>query len=857
MKSKKKLFTLVWIKKTRHFREEGEEVKIKPEWESGKSKSLEGGVQVGPAGGGKHNPSNQPDFSSPLHLNAKNTGKQVPNEGEEPQNGSSPFFTSSPSEPPFLLALGPAQYPFRRWEPAFGRVIIGPFALDTETTPIDEKRPAHIPVLVLGMAFDGRQGWFILAEDMPAFLASHPANSLIFHNAAFDLAVLQATHDRLGLDLDIYARVEAGKVADTMILARLLSLGTVGHSARRQCSLDYCARQYLSLPLPKDLQTPGGESVRLTFSRYLGKPLEAFPAQYLQYAAGDPVATWLLFGHLKPRMDEIEALAPRAYGYAGETWLEEQRKKHGPGTHHIQLRASIALDRVSRTGVFIDQARREEKLATLEQIVTETHRTLALAGLPVEGAGKTSALVKRIERLAKEHQRAGEPLPLIYTETGQIATNEEQLKELAAYDPVLDVLLKHRQAAKLLSTYAKKMLPGKRVHGNFEFLMNTGRTSCNGGKKDVGGFNLQNLPKERAATENHATTIRGCFVPAPGNVFVVLDYKTIELVTLGWAWKHQLGFGGSLHDIIAGGGDMHRLIAAHVLGKAPEDVTDDERNAAKPVSLGRPGGLGRKTIQKQAKNDYGVELSEEQVRERMQAYENLCPELTKHLSERVNAGLEIARALGLTPAAYNAASGKPRLFPKPEDELPAGWLGGMLLKVLESPTPTTSPLADAGKQPRPYSAAEKEFFWQAAARLPTDELDEKVRDALRERKPSKKLRDAVGRLYGREPVITATGRLWANASYCACRNGIMQGLAADGAIYALWKLSRAGYTIVNFIHDEVICEVPEDEHLATKIADIERLMIAGMHEVVPGANVRVETSVRRSFSKTDVVKKTA
>ncbi len=770
-----------------------------------------------------------------------------------PQNGTSPCFTSSPSEPAFLLTLGTGQYPFRRWLPALGRVITGPFALDTETTLIDEKRPAHIPLLVLGMAFDGRQGWFILAEDMPAFLASHPANSLVFHNAAFDLAVIQATHDNRELDSDIYARAEAGKVADTMILARLLSLGTVGHSARSQCSLDYCAGHYLSLPLPKDLQTPGGESVRLTFGRYLGKPLEAFPTQYLQYAAGDPVATWLLFQHLKTRLPNIKTAATKAYGYAGDKWLDQQWKKHGPGTHDIQLRASITLDKISRTGVFIDQSRREEKLAALEQIVAEAGRTLALAGLPVEGAGKKSALVKRIERLAKEHQRAGEPLPLIYTETGQIATSEEQLHELAGLDPVLDVLLKHRQATKLLSTYAKKMLPGKRVHGKFEFLMNTGRTSCNGGKKEVGGFNLQNLPKERAATENHATTIRGCFVPAPGNVFVVVDYAQIELAVLGWAWKHQLGFGGSLHEIVSQGRDMHRLIAAEVLGKDPANVTDPERNAAKPVSLGRPGGLGWRTIQKQAKIVYGAELSEEQVRERMQAYENLCPELTEHLSERVNSGLELARALVLTPAAYNAAIGQPRLFPRPEDELPAGWLGRMLLKVLESPTPMTNGNSDTGKQPRQYSAAEIEFFWHAAARLPTDELDEKLCDALRERKPSKKLRDAVGRLYGREPVITATGRLRANASYCACRNGIMQGLAADGAIYALWKLMRAGYTIVNFIHDEVICEVPEDENLPAKIADIERLMIAGMHEVVPGANVRVETSVRRSFSKADTV----
>ncbi len=81
----------------------------------------------------------------------------------------------------------------------------------------------------------------------------------------------------------------------------------------------------------------------------------------------------------------------------------------------------------------------------------------------------------------------------------------------------------------------------------------------------------------------------------------------------------------------------------------------------------------------------------------------------------------------------------------------------------------------------------------------------------------------------------------------------MQGLAADGAIYALWGLMRAGYTIVNFIHDEVIIEVPEDENLPAVIADIENLMITGMQTVVPGANVRVETEVRRSFSKADGV----
>jgi len=722
-------------------------------------------------------------------------------------------------------------------------VLAGGFALDLETTLIDDDRPAHIPTLVLGMAFGGGTGWFILADDMLAFLDAHPNNPLAFHNAAFDLAVLQETYKRARRQADIYQRVERGQVADTQILARLVALAQVGHTARGQCSLDDCSTKYVSVSLPKDLKTPGGKSVRLTFGDYLGRPFEAFPEIYLQYAASDPVATWLLFRRLKDELPRIKTTAHQAYGYAGPDWLGEQWRTHGPLTHDIQLKASIVLDRISREGVLIDQARREEKVAALLATVEETTRTLALAGLPVEGKGAPTALRKRIQALVQ----ADKNLSVHYTPSGQISTDEDQLRELSAVDPVLGDMLRYRHAQKLLATYAKKMLPGQKVHGKFMYLMNTGRTSCGG------GFNLQNLPKELDASRNHETTIRGCFVPAPGNVFVVVDYAQIELGVLGWAWKHQLKFGDSLHKIVLAGHDMHRLIAAKVLGKQPEEVTPAERNAAKPVSLGRPGGLGWQTIQKQALASYGVTLSEEEVRRRMQAYEDLCPELTEHLKSRVDTGLEIARALGLTPAAYNAALGKAPFTPRPDDHVPQGWLGGMLLKILAARDPMTAGNPDTGKAPRPYSPQEIAFFWSAAARIPAAMLDEKLQADIRERKPSPRLRDAVAGLYSREPVFTATGRLRANASYSACRNGIMQGLAADGAIHALWKLWRAGYRVVNFIHDEVIVEIPEDERLTVRVAEIERLMIAGMQVVIPGAAVRVETSVRRSFSKADAV----
>ena len=41
------------------------------------------------------------------------------------------------------------------------------------------------------------------------------------------------------------------------------------------------------------------------------------------------------------------------------------------------------------------------------------------------------------------------------------------------------------------------------------------------------------------------------------------------------------------------GDDLHRLTAATVTGKQPEEVTPDERSAAKRVNFGAAYGMGR------------------------------------------------------------------------------------------------------------------------------------------------------------------------------------------------------------------------------------------------------------------------
>ena len=78
---------------------------------------------------------------------------------------------------------------------------------------------------------------------------------------------------------------------------------------------------------------------------------------------------------------------------------------------------------------------------------------------------------------------------------------------------------------------------------------------------------------------------------------------------------------------------------------------------------------------------------------------------------------------------------------------------------------------------------------------------------------------------------------------------MFQGLAADGAKLALWKLWRAGYRIVNFIHDEIMVEIPEQANLALHAEVVRHLMIEAMRRVVPDVQIDVQYVVSDLWAK--------
>ena len=168
------------------------------------------------------------------------------------------------------------------------------------------------------------------------------------------------------------------------------------------------------------------------------------------------------------------------------------------------------------------------------------------------------------------------------TKTGQYATNEQTLMDLAPDHEIVQRLLDYRGASKLKSTYADA-LPGTiwektgRVHTTYnQAVTATGRLNSQ-------NPNLQNIP---IRTEQ-GKEIRKAFVPRNEEyVLLSADYSQIELRIIA-ALSHEKGM---LEDF-SKNLDIHTATAARVYGVPLEQVTSEMRRKAKMVNYGIAYGI--------------------------------------------------------------------------------------------------------------------------------------------------------------------------------------------------------------------------------------------------------------------------
>ena len=111
--------------------------------------------------------------------------------------------TPPPAHLSLPVTLGTTTVTFTEWLPGHAPLTGAVIASDTETTEIDDANPWLTPTLVLMQAYDGQRGVFVAPVNVPAFMAAHDICYFAFHNAAFDLRVINKTHERAEIPYDI------------------------------------------------------------------------------------------------------------------------------------------------------------------------------------------------------------------------------------------------------------------------------------------------------------------------------------------------------------------------------------------------------------------------------------------------------------------------------------------------------------------------------------------------------------------------------------------------------------------------------------------------------------------------------
>ena len=424
-------------------------------------------------------------------------------------------------------------------------------SFDTETDSLD---PMRANLVGLSFAVEPGQACYIpVANDYPGAPAQLDRAAVlealrpVFEDAAkpklgqhgkYDLHVLR----RHGVAVQGYAE-------DTMLESFVFNAGGQRHD------MDTLAQKYLGYATIKYEQVAGKGAKQILFS-------QVALDDATKYAAEDADVTLRLHRVLSAKLAALPTL---------ESVYRD-----------IEMPLVPVLEKMEATGVLVDCAELKRQSADLSQ------RMLAAQQRAHEIAGRAFNLdsPKQLGQLLFDELK----LPaLVKTPTGAPSTNEEALEAIADQHELPRLILDYRGLAKLRNTYTDK-LPEMvnpetgRVHTSYHQAgAATGRLSSN-------DPNLQNIP----IRSEDGRRIRTAFIAPPGRRIVACDYSQIELRIMA----HLSGDPG-LVGAFESGLDVHRATAAEVFGVPLDQVSGDQRRAAKAINFGLMYGMSAFGLAKQ------------------------------------------------------------------------------------------------------------------------------------------------------------------------------------------------------------------------------------------------------------------
>jgi DNA polymerase-1 len=425
------------------------------------------------------------------------------------------------------------------------------FAFDTETDSLDAQRanvvglsfstePGHGCYIPLGHIYPGAPAQLGLRDTLETLrpLLESPQHHKLGQHGKYDLHVLR----RHGIAVDGYRD-------DTMLES------FVWNSSATRHDMDSLAKRYLGYDTIHYEDVAGKGAKQISFA-------EVAIDDAARYAAEDADITLRLHRTLSAKLAQEPGLA-KVY-------------------REIEIPLVPVLARMEANGILIDADELRRQSADLSR------RMLAAQQKATELAGRSFNLdsPKQLQALLFDELK----LPaLVKTPTGQPSTNEEALEAIADQHELPRIILEYRGLAKLRSTYTDK-LPEMinpdtgRVHTSYH------QAGAATGRLASSDPNLQNIP---IRTED-GRRIRKAFIAPPGRRLVACDYSQIELRIMA-----HLSEDPGLLRAFAAGADIHRATAAEVFGKPLEEVSANERRAAKAINFGLMYGMSAFGLAKQ------------------------------------------------------------------------------------------------------------------------------------------------------------------------------------------------------------------------------------------------------------------
>ena len=430
-------------------------------------------------------------------------------------------------------------------------------AFDTETTGLD---PMLADIVGLSLSIEpGKACYVPLTHDYPGVPVQLDRDTVL---AALKPVFEDASRPKLGqhakYDMNILSRygiVVQGLQHDSMLESYVWNATATRHD------MDSLAKKYLGYETIKYEQVAGKGAKQISFSQ-----VDLDTA--CRYAAEDADITLRLHHALWPKLESVPAL----------------RKVY----EDIEIPLVPVLAEMEQRGVLIDI----NQLRLQSQQLGKRMVELQQQAYQVAGHEFSLDSPKQLQAVLFDELQLQVK---VKTPTGQPSTNEEALEAIADTHELPRIILDYRGLAKLRSTYTDKLAGNVnphtgRVHTSYhQGAVATGRVSSS-------DPNLQNIP---VRTEE-GRRIRQAFVAPEGWSILAADYSQIELRIMA----HLSGDEGLLRAFQEGG-DVHRATAAEVFGVTPEEVSTNQRRAAKAINFGLMYGMSAFGLARQLGVDRG------------------------------------------------------------------------------------------------------------------------------------------------------------------------------------------------------------------------------------------------------------